>query len=84
MLLRLEARLVVHLARTFDPVAEIEIGQAQLAAALDQGHPLQIALMRASVAAGLACTQVGAQTSQPSAAEIDARLSELTVAATLG
>jgi ribokinase len=48
-----------------------------LAAALDQGHALPAALARASVAAGLACTRIGAQTSQPTAAEIEARLGEL-------
>ena len=36
-----------------------------LAAALDQGLALPEALRRASVAAGLACTRIGAQTSQP-------------------
>ena len=48
-----------------------------LAAALDQGQDLPQALRRASVAAGLACTQIGAQTSQPTAAEIDAHLTRL-------
>jgi ribokinase len=48
-----------------------------LAAALDQGHDLAAALARAGVAAGLACTGLGAQTSQPTAAEIEARLPEL-------
>jgi ribokinase len=48
-----------------------------LAATLDQGHELLTGLARASVAAGLACTRVGAQTSQPTAAEIEARLAEL-------
>jgi ribokinase len=48
-----------------------------LAASLDVGHELGTALRRASVAAGLACTRIGAQTSQPTAAEIEARLPEL-------
>ena len=48
-----------------------------LAAALDRGHDLPAALAQASVAAGLACTRIGAQTSQPGAAEIAARLGEL-------
>jgi ribokinase len=48
-----------------------------LAASLDLGHDLGIALTRASVAAGLACTGLGAQTSQPTAAEIEARLGDL-------
>jgi ribokinase len=48
-----------------------------LAAALDDGLSLSQALRRASVAAGLACTRIGAQTSQPDAAAIAARLAEL-------
>jgi ribokinase len=48
-----------------------------LAAALDRGLDLAEALRRASVGAGLACTRLGAQTSQPTAAEIEARLSDL-------
>ena len=48
-----------------------------LAACLDLGHALGAALRRASVAAGLACTRLGAQTSQPTAAQIEARLGEL-------
>jgi ribokinase len=48
-----------------------------LAAALDRGLALPEALRRASVAAGLACTRLGAQTSQPLAAEIEARLADL-------
>jgi ribokinase len=51
-----------------------------LAAALDQGHELGMALRRASVAAGLACTGLGAQTSQPTAAQIEARLGDLPAA----
>jgi ribokinase len=47
------------------------------AASLDLGHDLGGALRRASVAAGLTCTRLGAQTSQPSAAEIEARLWEV-------
>jgi ribokinase len=48
-----------------------------LAASLDLGHDLGGALRRASVAAGLACTRLGAQTSQPIAAEIEAHLGEI-------
>jgi ribokinase len=51
-----------------------------LAAALDGGLALPDGLRRASVAAGLACTRLGAQTSQPSAAEIEARLAEVALA----
>lgn len=50
-----------------------------LAAAVDIGETLPTALRRASVAAGLACTRIGAQTSQPNAADIEARLDEVTV-----
>jgi ribokinase len=48
-----------------------------LAASLDLGHEFGAALRRASVAAGLACTRLGAQTSQPTAAQIEARLGDL-------
>ncbi|HEX3207737.1 MAG TPA: ribokinase [Geminicoccaceae bacterium] len=48
-----------------------------LAAALDRGLALTEALRHASVAAGLACTRLGAQTSQPDAAAIAARLGDL-------
>jgi len=52
-----------------------------LAAALDQGLALPQALRRASVAAGLACTRIGAQTSQPGRAAIEAGLAQLAEAA---
>jgi ribokinase len=52
-----------------------------LAAALDGALTLPRALRRASVAAGLACTRIGAQTSQPDAAAIAARVAELAEAA---
>ena len=48
-----------------------------LAAALDRGQILADALRRASVAAALACTKVGAQTSQPTLAEIESHLGRL-------
>lgn len=50
-----------------------------LAAVLDQGMVLGEALKHASVGAGLACTRVGAQTSQPSKEEILTRLDEVTL-----
>jgi ribokinase len=65
-----------------EPVDTTGAGDAfvgALAAALDLGHALGMALRRASVAAGLACTRLGAQTSQPTAAEIDARLADLPI-----
>ena len=52
-----------------------------LAAALDQGQSLPDALRRASVAAGLACTRIGAQTSQPTVAAIEAGLAQMAEAA---
>ncbi len=48
-----------------------------LAAGLDARLPLEQALRRATVAAALACEQMGAQSSQPTAAMIDARLPQL-------
>lgn len=50
-----------------------------LAAALDQGEALDSALQRATVGAGLACLDLGAQTSQPLAVNIQARLHEVAV-----
>ncbi|MDH3659372.1 MAG: ribokinase [Alphaproteobacteria bacterium] len=52
-----------------------------LAAALDQGEGLPSALRQASVGAGLACMGLGAQTSQPVAADIQARLHDVSVEA---
>lgn len=48
-----------------------------LGAALDRGLEVPVALHRASVAAGLACLQPGAQPSLPKGAEIDKRLNDL-------
>jgi ribokinase len=48
-----------------------------LAASLDLGATLEYALMRASVAAGLACLARGAQTAMPHAAAIDAAVRRL-------
>lgn len=48
-----------------------------LAAALDGGAALDEAMHRASVAAGLACTVAGAQTSLPTAGRIAQRLKDL-------
>ena len=45
-----------------------------LVAALSQGQPLAQALQRASAASALACTRLGAQSSIPTAAEVDAFL----------
>ncbi|MBL8837115.1 MAG: ribokinase [Alphaproteobacteria bacterium] len=48
-----------------------------LAAALDRGAALGPALHRAAVAAGLACTRLGAQPGMPTRSETDARLGDL-------
>ena len=48
-----------------------------LAGALGSGQGFADALRRASVAAGLACTGIGAQTAQPDAAAIEAALGSL-------
>jgi ribokinase len=67
-------------ALAIEPVDTTGAGDAfagVLAAALDRGQALSDALRRASVAAGLACTRIGAQTSQPDAALIEAHLPEL-------
>jgi ribokinase len=69
-------------ALPIEPVDTTGAGDAfvgVLAASLDLGHDLGAALRRASVAAGLACTRLGAQTSQPTAAQIEAQLGELVV-----
>jgi ribokinase len=67
-------------ALPIEPVDTTGAGDAfvgVLAASLDLGHDLGAALRRASVAAGLVCTRLGAQTSQPIAAQIAARLGDL-------
>ena len=48
-----------------------------LAAALDLGSALEIALRRATAAAGLACLAQGAQTAMPDSAAIDRAVSRL-------
>lgn len=65
-----------------DPVDTTGAGDAFvgiLAAMLDQGKTLPDALKQASVGAGLACTQIGAQTSQPTKAAIAARLDDVSL-----
>ncbi len=51
-----------------------------LASALDRGMPLEVAMERASVAAGIACSRRGSQSSLPSAADIDKHPGLLTLA----
>ena len=60
--------------RAVDSTAAGDTFCGVLIAALSQGHPLPMALQRASAAAALACTRLGAQTSVPTAAELDAFL----------
>ena len=48
-----------------------------LAAMLDEGMALPDALRRACLAASLACLEIGAQSSQPRRADIEARLGEI-------
>jgi len=50
-----------------------------LAATLDQGDALSSALQKASTGAGLACMELGAQTSQPLTSDIQARLHDVDV-----
>jgi ribokinase len=67
-------------ALAVEPVDTTGAGDAfvgVLAAGLDRARDLADALRRASIAAGLACTRIGAQTSQPAEIEIDARLGQL-------
>ncbi len=68
---------------TIDPVDTTGAGDTfagVLAAGLDSGKALADALRRAAVAAGLACTALGAQESMPDKAEIDAALDRVDAA----
>ncbi len=65
-----------------DPIDTTGAGDAFVgifAAALDNGDDLRSALQKASVGAGLACTGLGAQTSQPSLVEIETHLDKVNV-----
>lgn len=65
--------------RAVDTTAAGDAFVGVLAATLDEGGNLSTALQRASVAGGLACINKGAQTSLPTASEIEANLDKLTV-----
>jgi ribokinase len=68
------------LTLTIDPIDTTGAGDTfvgVLAAALDLGADLKVALRRASAAAGLACLARGAQTAMPDAAAIDAAIAGL-------
>ncbi len=74
-------------ALAVEPVDTTGAGDAfagVLAGALGRGLALPEALRHASVAAGLACTRIGAQTSQPDAALIAARLADFAEATPFG
>jgi ribokinase len=67
-------------ALAIDPVDTTGAGDTfvgVLAAALDLGASLEVALRRASAAAGLACLARGAQTAMPRSAAIDAAIAGL-------
>jgi len=67
----------MRLERVVDTTAAGDCFVGVLASALREGEDLASALRRASVAAGLACTRPGAQTSLPTRTEILSRLSDL-------
>ena len=67
-------QLPAHPVTAVDTTAAGDCFTGVLAAALDAGAPLEAAVRRAIVAAGLACSRAGSQASLPSAADIDAAL----------
>jgi ribokinase len=73
-----EGRSLAVRALAVDPVDTVGAGDTfvgYLAAGLDAGVPLELAMRRAAVAASLACTRPGAQPAIPQVAEVDAALS---------
>lgn len=77
-----EGRLLRQAAFGVDAVDTTAAGDTfcgALVAALSQQAPLPQALQRASAAAALACTRLGAQTSIPTADEVDAFLSRRSI-----
>lgn len=72
-----DGEIIVTPAMPIVPVDTTGAGDAftgVLAAALDDGHDLALALRRANIAGALACTAIGAQASLPRAPEIEAGL----------
>lgn len=75
-----EGGVITVPALKVDPVDTTGAGDTftgVLAAGLDAGQPLELALRRASVGAALACLGLGAQEAMPRAADIDGRLDAL-------
>jgi len=74
---RVHGELLLQPAFAVDPLDTTAAGDTfggVLAAALAQGEAWTLALRRASAAAAMACTRLGAQSSIPEAAEVDALL----------
>lgn len=65
-------KVAAHAVDAVDTTAAGDCFVGVLAAGLDRGLGLEAALRRANVAAALACTRAGSQSSLPSAREIDA------------
>ena len=65
-------RMPAHRITPVDTTAAGDCFVGVLAAALDRGASLSIALARAGAAAALCCTRAGSQSSLPTAAETDA------------
>ena len=73
-------RLLRVAALPIEPVDTTGAGDAftgVLAARLDKGAALEVALHRAAVGAALACERLGAQSAQPTESEIEARAIDL-------
>ncbi|WP_027135130.1 ribokinase [Geminicoccus roseus] len=80
-------RLLQVQALPVDPVDTTGAGDAftgVLAAYLDRGAGLDLALHRAAVGAALACERLGAQSAQPGLAEIEARAAALPMPGKVG
>jgi ribokinase len=67
-------RLPAHPVQVIDTTGAGDCFTGVLAATLDRGTPLEAALARATVAAGLCCTRSGTQGSMPLGTETDAAI----------